>query len=216
MFDSPRSSADEGSDSSEDRGIAYNKLDRKNSPISARTTRPVPPGTPREPRPGPSSQTRPDILDSAKSQKTLSTRFGSKLTRRRNEFSRGWFKFLFSTSCPHRACFAGASFRHPFAVPPNLQEVLSELSSSEMAFVHALDFELEKIETFYLDREKEMSARALVLNEQLLELTYHREVFHVRRIYPIVASLLSSGIGCPGGVTWYRNLSWNSQDLKVT
>ncbi len=76
-------------------------------------------------------------------------------------------------------CPGASSFPIPFAAPPTLQETRSLLSSLEKSFLDALDGELDKIETFYLDREKEMTARAQLLHEQLHELTHHRKLFHV-------------------------------------
>lgn len=42
-----------------------------------------------------------------------------------------------------------------------------------------LDAELDKIETFYVEREEEMQERAKVLRKQLAELGKHRQLFHV-------------------------------------
>lgn len=42
-----------------------------------------------------------------------------------------------------------------------------------------LDAELEKVETFYAEREKEMQERAKRLKEQLNELGIHRQMFYV-------------------------------------
>lgn len=67
---------------------------------------------------------------------------------------------------------------HPYSIPPTLQELRGQLSPEELSFLDALDQELEKIETFYLDREKEMQTRTTALEEQLHELTYHRKLFH--------------------------------------
>lgn len=47
------------------------------------------------------------------------------------------------------------------------------------AFFTFLDSQLSKIESFYLDREKEMMARTAVLEGQLRELAEHGEVFNV-------------------------------------
>ncbi len=74
--------------------------------------------------------------------------------------------------------FLANSTLHPYSISPTLQELRSQLSPEELSFLDALDQELEKIETFYLDREKEMQTRTTALEEQLHELTYHRKLFH--------------------------------------
>lgn len=43
-----------------------------------------------------------------------------------------------------------------------------------------LNAELDKVETFYAEREKEMYERAKRLREQLNELGIHRQMFYVR------------------------------------
>jgi xenotropic and polytropic retrovirus receptor 1 len=48
----------------------------------------------------------------------------------------------------------------------------------ERRFFYALDAELEKIETFYLEHEAAMHTRNVVLKHQLVELSGHRKVFH--------------------------------------
>lgn len=67
---------------------------------------------------------------------------------------------------------------NPLAALP-LHELLTHLSPQELAFFTALDAEYEKIETFYLDREKEMHARTKMLQEQLGELSDHKKLFKV-------------------------------------
>lgn len=46
-----------------------------------------------------------------------------------------------------------------------------------------LDAELEKIESFYAEREKEMSELAKQLREQLNELGVHRQIFYVGALH---------------------------------
>ena len=52
-------------------------------------------------------------------------------------------------------------------------------SPIELNFFKLLDAELEKVESFYLDREKEMQERTVLLREQLNELNDHRKLFYV-------------------------------------
>ena len=46
-----------------------------------------------------------------------------------------------------------------------------------------LDAELDKVETFYAEREKEMSERTKRIREQLNELGVHRQMFHVGGLF---------------------------------
>ncbi|KAK0203403.1 SPX domain-containing protein [Desarmillaria ectypa] len=108
------------------------------------------------------SSPRNDALDqSTKSQKLSSkqSRFGSRLRR------------------GARSLRANSAL-HPYSIPPTLQELRRQLCPEELSFLDALDQELEKIETFYLDREKAMQIRTTALEEQLHELSYHRKLFH--------------------------------------
>ena len=63
--------------------------------------------------------------------------------------------------------------------PAPLHVLLTRLSPEEAAFFSKLDGELDKVEAFYLAREKEMQARAKVLREQLEELKGHRLLVQV-------------------------------------
>jgi hypothetical protein len=63
---------------------------------------------------------------------------------------------------------------------PSLREIIPHLSPAEAAFFTLLDAELDKVESFYLRREKEYRARSGVLEDQLRELEEHRRLFHVR------------------------------------
>ncbi|KAL1744890.1 EXS family protein/ERD1/XPR1/SYG1 family protein [Schizophyllum fasciatum] len=66
----------------------------------------------------------------------------------------------------------------PFTAPATYSELLPLLSPVELNFFKLLDAELEKVEAFYLDREKEMQDRTLLLKEQLNELNDHRKLFY--------------------------------------
>jgi hypothetical protein len=61
----------------------------------------------------------------------------------------------------------------------SLPELLPLLTPIEQSFFTALDVELNKVETFYLDREQEMRERGILLEEQLEELVEHRRLFYV-------------------------------------
>jgi SPX domain protein involved in polyphosphate accumulation len=67
-----------------------------------------------------------------------------------------------------------------------MAELLSHLNPVETKFFETLDGELDKVESFYKDREKDAIIRAAILKEQLRELQDHRKAFHVR---PILAPL---------------------------
>ncbi|KAF9051366.1 SPX domain-containing protein [Panaeolus papilionaceus] len=73
---------------------------------------------------------------------------------------------------------AGSSARHPTpltALP--LHELLTHLSPHEVSFFTMLDAQLDKVESFYLAREKEMLSRGELLQVQLKELDEHRKLF---------------------------------------
>lgn len=85
--------------------------------------------------------------------------------------------------------------KHPFGGPLSLAALIPLLSPQEASFFTALDAELDKIESFYLDREKEMVALSRRLEEQLAELSDHRRRFYVRsplREYHLVFTMVSS------------------------
>lgn len=46
-----------------------------------------------------------------------------------------------------------------------------------------LDAELDKVETFYAEREKEMHERDKQLKQQLNELGVHRKIFYVGGVF---------------------------------
>lgn len=70
--------------------------------------------------------------------------------------------------------------RNPFSGNLTLQDAKALLTFQEQAFVDALDAELEKIDSFYLNRMREMEQRQQLLSEQLTELAYHKELYNVR------------------------------------
>jgi SPX domain protein involved in polyphosphate accumulation len=51
------------------------------------------------------------------------------------------------------------------------------LTTREREFLQALDAQLSKIESFYLDRESEMQSRGEVIQEQIRELVVHRALW---------------------------------------
>lgn len=57
--------------------------------------------------------------------------------------------------------------------------MLSNLPANHAKFFNTLDAELDKIETFYAEKEEEMHGRAKLLGKQLDELGKHRQLFHV-------------------------------------
>lgn len=69
---------------------------------------------------------------------------------------------------------------NPLAALP-LHLLLEHLSLHEVSFFTMLDAQLDKIESFYLAREKEMLARGHTLKVQLGELQAHRQLFLVCR-----------------------------------
>ena len=73
------------------------------------------------------------------------------------------------------------SFQQPTQNRP-LHEILPLLDPAEAAFFTLLDAELDKVERFYLDREKEFLGRTRALEVQLRELGEHRRLFCVRHL----------------------------------
>ncbi|RDX42436.1 hypothetical protein OH76DRAFT_101013 [Lentinus brumalis] len=71
---------------------------------------------------------------------------------------------------------AGPRFdvRHP--IP--LKDLIPQLTPVERAFFEKLDEELDKVESFYCERERDMRHRANLLKEQLQELKDHRRAFY--------------------------------------
>jgi hypothetical protein len=61
-----------------------------------------------------------------------------------------------------------------------LHKIINQLTPQELAFFSMIDAQLNKVESFYLAREKEMVARSFVLLNQLEDLKDHRVVFVCR------------------------------------
>lgn len=57
--------------------------------------------------------------------------------------------------------------------------MLSNLPATHAKFFDMLDAELDKVETFYTEREEEMHGRVKLLRKQLNELGKHRQLFYV-------------------------------------
>ncbi|KAF8800573.1 hypothetical protein BYT27DRAFT_6828111 [Phlegmacium glaucopus] len=57
------------------------------------------------------------------------------------------------------------------------RELLTQFTPQDFAFFAMLDAQLDKVESFYLAREKEMVARGALLLNQLEELKEHRKIF---------------------------------------
>ncbi|KAJ7185647.1 SPX domain-containing protein [Mycena filopes] len=73
--------------------------------------------------------------------------------------------------------------QHPYSVL-SLNALIPLLSPQELAFFAALDNELQKVEAFYVDREKAMKIRTRDLAAQLRELTAHRKLFDAAHTEP--------------------------------
>lgn len=58
-----------------------------------------------------------------------------------------------------------------------------QLSPLEMAFFNHLDAQLEKVESFYLTREREAEEKGKLLQDQIQELMEHKKVFMVRKFW---------------------------------
>ncbi|CDO74587.1 hypothetical protein BN946_scf184583.g14 [Trametes cinnabarina] len=65
-------------------------------------------------------------------------------------------------------------------------ELLPQLTPVERAFFDKLDEELDKVESFYCEREREMRQRANLLKQQLQDLQDHRRAFY--EAHPIAAT----------------------------
>ncbi|KAJ3565291.1 hypothetical protein NP233_g7722 [Leucocoprinus birnbaumii] len=79
----------------------------------------------------------------------------------------------------------------PMAVLP-LQELLSHLTPQEASFFRYLDVQLDKIQFFYSEREKEALAQTQLLHKQLQALSDHQKIVHKVR---------------KNNLTWYSTVS---------
>lgn len=79
---------------------------------------------------------------------------------------------------------------NPMAALP-LSELLVQLAPQEVAFFAHLDSQLEKVETFFSAREKELLLRTQLLQDQLRELRDHRKLVYVR-LCGLVSTILIS------------------------
>lgn len=67
--------------------------------------------------------------------------------------------------------------------PPPLRTLLSNLPATHARFFDMLSAELDKVETFYAEREKEMLERTKRLRGQLNELGLHRRMCNVGALH---------------------------------
>ncbi|KAI0355975.1 hypothetical protein OH77DRAFT_278379 [Trametes cingulata] len=136
----------------------------------------------KRPDPGPRSTTvEPSALPKGRGRSTTVT---------------GMLGRAFSTHHPQRANSqrgsAGVEYEGPrfdLRRPIPLMELLPQLTPVERAFFDKLDEELDKVESFYCEREREMRHRANLLKEQLQELQDHRRAFYVRRLLNLLTSI---------------------------
>ncbi|KAF9262260.1 SPX-domain-containing protein [Marasmius fiardii PR-910] len=66
--------------------------------------------------------------------------------------------------------------------PMPLNVLLKRLSSEEREFFDFLDSQLEKIEEFFISRQKELQSRTATLEQQLYELRQHNETFREAQV----------------------------------
>ena len=65
-----------------------------------------------------------------------------------------------------------------------LPELLTHLTPQEKLFFDYIDAQLDKVELFFMNREKELLIRTETLREQLSELQHHRELYmHVFDVF---------------------------------
>jgi hypothetical protein len=89
----------------------------------------------------------------------------------------------------NHAGFSGAdivSVGNQFEEPPPLHVLLPLLTDNERSFFTMLDGELDKIENFYLDREKEMAVKSEALEGQVQELNKMRQFLQASEPQPFL------------------------------
>ncbi|KAI6110985.1 EXS family-domain-containing protein [Pisolithus croceorrhizus] len=91
---------------------------------------------------------------------------------------------------------------------PSLSQLLQQLSPAQRKFFKLLDADLERVESFFLEREKEAEERHDKLREQLDELVAHRQ-----RIYDILPSSNSRVLSKKG--CFIHHYERNSTDLRA-
>ncbi|KAI6166509.1 SPX domain-containing protein [Pisolithus thermaeus] len=69
------------------------------------------------------------------------------------------------------------------APSPSLSQLLQQLPPAQRKFFKLLDGDLERVESFFLEREKEAEERHDKLREQLDELVAHRQRIYVSTIF---------------------------------
>ncbi|KAH8084370.1 EXS family protein/ERD1/XPR1/SYG1 family protein [Cristinia sonorae] len=62
--------------------------------------------------------------------------------------------------------------------PVSLADLMPLLTSTQRTFFDKLDSELDKVESFYVERERETAAKTHALKKQLQELQAHRQQYH--------------------------------------
>ncbi|KAI6039297.1 hypothetical protein EDC04DRAFT_1752300 [Pisolithus marmoratus] len=66
---------------------------------------------------------------------------------------------------------------------PFLSQLLQQLSPAQRKFFTLLDIDLGRVESFFLEREKEAEERHDKLREQLDELVAHRQRIYVSTVF---------------------------------
>jgi hypothetical protein len=129
-------------------------------------------------------------------------------TSSRSGLCRGLFSIAHSDS--------DTNFMDPSANLP-LHKIMAQLTPQELAFFSVIDTQLDKVESFYLAREKEMVARSFVLLNQLEDLRNHRAVFETHAKKGCSSISLSSRI-CqwPRRTPSKKPENWEGQVSKTT
>ena len=88
----------------------------------------------------------------------------------------------------------------PFTSAPSYAVLLTLLSPSELQFFYMLDTERQKIEEFYLAREKELQDRTAQLRGQLNELIDHRKFIEASGAFDHGSSPSDLRIDCQSSI----------------